>query len=65
MFGAERTVFWRESRHHSVLAYALGKNIAQLPLTIAYPFFLLLFFYQVNPHAPQATTPPRKPRLPS
>jgi len=53
MFGAERTVFWRESRHHSVLAYALGKNLAQLPLTLAYPFFLLLFFYQLlRPYAP-------------
>ena len=37
LFGAERTVFWRESRHHSLVAYVIGKNLAQLPLTLAYP----------------------------
>ena len=52
-FGAERTVFWRESRHYSVVAYTLGKNIAALPLSLAFPFFFLLFFYQLlRPYAP-------------
>jgi len=53
LFGAERPVFWRESRHFSIFAYTLGKNLAFLPLTIAYPFFFLLFFYQLlRPYAP-------------
>jgi len=53
LFGAERPVFWRESRHFSIIAYLLGKNLAFLPLTLAYPFFFLLFFYQLlRPYAP-------------
>ena len=31
----------------------LGKNVAHLPLTCAYPFFYVLYFYQlVRPYAP-------------
>jgi len=53
LFGAERPVFWRESRHFSIAAYTLGKNLAFLPLTLAYPFFFLLFFFQLlRPYAP-------------
>ena len=53
VFGAERPVFWRESRHYSIFAYLLGKSIAQLPLTCAYPFFYTVFFYQLlRPYAP-------------
>ena len=56
MLGAERPVFWRESRHYSVGAYLLGKNVAQLPLTIAYPFFYATFVYQfLRPYAPFQT----------
>ena len=47
LFGAERTVFWRESRHFSSLAYALGKWLAALPLTAIYPLVVLLFWYQL------------------
>ena len=55
-FGAERTVFWRESRHYSIFAYLLGKNIAQLPLTCLYPFCYCLFVYQLlRPYAPFQT----------
>jgi len=53
MLGAERPTFWRESRHYSIFAYLLGKNIAQLPLTAAYPFFYTLFTYQMlRPYGP-------------
>lgn len=53
MLGGERPVFWRESRHFSMVAYLIGKNLAQLPFTFAYPFFFLSFFYQLlRPYAP-------------
>jgi len=47
LFGAERTVFHRESRHFSTLAYALGKWLASLPLTALFPLTVLLFWYQL------------------
>ena len=53
LFGGERPVFWRESRHYSIAAYLIGKNLAFLPLTATYPFFFLTFFFQlVRPYAP-------------
>jgi hypothetical protein len=56
IFGAERTVFWRESRHFSILAYAVGKNLAHLPLTLFYPFVFVLFFHALlAPYAPLQT----------
>jgi hypothetical protein len=47
VFGAERTIFWRESRHYSVGSYLLGKTLAALPLSAAYPFLFLLPYYQL------------------
>lgn len=53
LLGAERPVFWRESRHYSVAAYLIGKNVAFLPLTMAYPFCFTVFLFQlVRPYAP-------------
>jgi len=53
LLGAERPVFWRESRYFSIGAYLLGKNLAHLPLTATYPFVFLLFAYQlIRPYAP-------------
>ena len=33
-FGAERAVFWRESRHYSISAYCVGKNGRSAALTL-------------------------------
>ena len=53
LFGAERPVYFRESRHYSVAAYCLGKNVAQLPLSLLYPFLFLAFYYQLlRPYSP-------------
>lgn len=53
LFGNERQVFWRESRHYSIFAYLVGKSLAQLPITCALPFFYTLFSYQLlRPYAP-------------
>ena len=52
-FGAERAVFWRESRHYSIWAYCVGKNVAALPLSLFYPFaFLSLFLPLLRPFTP-------------
>jgi hypothetical protein len=52
LFGAERFVFWRESRHHSVWTYAAGKTIAYAPLSMLYPLcFTAMFHTLFNPMA--------------
>jgi len=47
LFGSERPVFWRESRHFSIPAFALGKWTAALPLTLLHPLVVLSFWYQL------------------
>eukprot|EP00965_Chrysotila_dentata_P080293 2648991-Pleurochrysis_carterae.AAC.1 len=47
LFGSERVVFMRESKHFSVLAYSAGKFVAATPLTALYPLAVLLFWYQL------------------
>jgi len=47
LFGAERVVFWRESRHYSVWSYVCGKELAALPFTLLNPLALELFWYQL------------------
>jgi hypothetical protein len=56
LFGGERFVFWRESRHHSVWMYALGKFLATLPLSLLYPLcFTMAFHTLFNPMGSFAT----------
>ena len=47
LFGAERVVYWRESRHYSVWSYVCGKELAVLPFTLLNPLALALFWYQL------------------
>ena len=51
VFGNERVYYWRESRYKfSTMAYILGKNVVQLPLTFIYTFSFLGSFYPLlNP----------------
>lgn len=46
MFGAEKTVFWREaSTGINRFSYFIGKNLASVPLLLASPAVFLIFFY--------------------
>lgn len=56
LFGGERLVFWRESRHFSVWMYALGKCLATLPLSLLYPLVFTMSFHTLfNPMGSFAT----------
>jgi ABC-type multidrug transport system ATPase subunit len=52
LFGEERLIFLRESRHHMAWTYACGKMVAATPLSFLYPFcFTAVFHTLFNPMA--------------
>jgi len=49
IFGAERTVFWRESSAGmNRFAYFLGKNLAVIPFMIVIPAVFMVFFHTLS-----------------